>query len=472
MIRVRQQRLKYVLGDYVSSFVAWEAYNCIRYSMSATHGGFKTLGDFLSSTNVLLGCLVFPLLMMGVYWLSGYYNEVMRKSRLQEVFTTFWTAVINTLIIFFLALINDVLPPRRLNYEMLFILWSLLFFIVYAVRCVITSITSHRIKHRKWSSRTLIVGCGASATAFVERLNNMKNSLGYNVVGYVKIPGENHVKITSSPCYDIDKIKEVCHNEQVEELIVVPSKQDSQMVLDTINRLFELHLPIKTTPNRNNVLLSQVRISDMQGEPLVDISGSNMSACEKNIKRLIDVVVSIVALIVLFPFFLVIAVAIKLDSKGDIIYRQERVGYHNIPFMINKFRSMVSNAEANHMPQLTTDDDPRVTRMGRFMRKYRIDELPQFWNVLRGDMSIVGPRPERQYYVDQIQQFVPSYALLHQVRPGITSLGMVKYGYAKNVDEMIERLNYDLIYLENMSLINDFKIMVYTIRIVFTGRGM
>ena len=472
MINEQVQRAKYVVGDYVMSCVAWVGYNCVRYWMNAVHGSYSSLGQFLTTRNVVLGYIFFPMLMMCVYALSGYYNEVFRKSRLQELFTTFWSAVINTLVIFFLALINDVKLPRGFNYEMILILWALLFFGVYFVRCIITNFTSRKIKSRQWSSRTLIVGCGTAAVSFVNKLNTMRDSLGYKVLGFVRIPGENDAKATGLPCYDIESISEVCDKEKIEEIIVVPTRQDSEMVMNAINRLFALHLPIKTTPSRNNILLSNVRINDMQGVPLVDISGSSMSACEKNIKRLIDIVVSVLALIILSPFLLIIAIAIKMDSKGSVIYSQERVGYHNIPFKILKFRSMVDNAESGNVPQLTADNDPRVTRMGRFMRKYRIDELPQFWNVLRGEMSIVGPRPERQYFVERIQRIVPSYALLHQVRPGITSLGMVKYGYAQNVEEMVERLNYDLIYLENMSLINDVKIMVYTIMIVFTGRGM
>ena len=176
--------------------------------------------------------------------------------------------------------------------------------------------------------------------------------------------------------------------------------------------------------------------------------------------------------LLLMPVYAIVSLLVKLDSKGPVLYSQERVGYHNKPFNIYKFRTMVCNAEQDGVPLLSSDNDPRITRMGRFLRKYRIDELPQFWNVLCGDMSLVGPRPERQFYIDQIISRVPSYAWLRQVRPGITSLGMVKYGYAQNVDQMVERLNYDLIYLENMSLLNDFKIMVYTIKIVFTGRGM
>lgn len=472
MISERLQRSKYVLGDLLSSSVAWFCYNCMRYSVDPLHSGFSSLGAFLSSPMVITGQLVFPLLMMAVYYLSGYYNEVFRKSRVQELFTTLSSTGIITLLIFFLALINDTSPRRRFNYEMIALLWGTLSVLVYVVRCIFTSYTSHMIKSRQWSFNTLIIGRGAAGVAFGNKLDAMPRSLGYNIVGYVSIPGENDVKDVSLPCYDLEHIRQACDDHHIVELIVVPTRQNPEAVLDTVNKLFELNLPIKVTPTRFNVLLSQVRLSDMVGDPLVDISGSSMSEGAKNIKRVIDFIVSVLVLIVLSPLFLIVAIAIKLDSHGPVFYSQERIGLHNIPFMIYKFRSMRLDAEEQDKPQLTSDDDPRVTRVGHFLRKYRIDELPQFWNVIKGDMSIVGPRPERQYYIEQITKRVPSYALLHQVRPGITSMGMVKYGYAQNVDQMVERLRYDLLYLENMTLLNDFKIMVYTIKTIVTGKGM
>lgn len=472
MISERLQRSKYVLGDLLSSSVAWFCYNCMRYSVDPLHSGFSSLGAFLSSPMVITGQLVFPLLMMAVYYLSGYYNEVFRKSRVQELFTTLSSTGIITLLIFFLALINDTSPRRRFNYEMIALLWGTLSVLVYVVRCIFTSYTSHMIKSRQWSFNTLIIGRGAAGVAFGNKLDAMPRSLGYNIVGYVSIPGENDVKDVSLPCYDLEHIRQACDEHHIVELIVVPTRQNPEAVLDTVNKLFELNLPIKVTPTRFNVLLSQVRLSDMVGDPLVDISGSSMSEGAKNIKRVIDFIVSVLVLIVLSPLFLIVAIAIKLDSHGPVFYCQERIGLHNIPFMIYKFRSMRLDAEEQDKPQLTSDDDPRVTRVGHFLRKYRIDELPQFWNVIKGDMSIVGPRPERQYYIEQITKRVPSYALLHQVRPGITSMGMVKYGYAQNVDQMVERLRYDLLYLENMTLLNDFKIMVYTIKTIVTGKGM
>ncbi len=472
MISERLQRLKYVAGDLVSSSLAWLGYSCTRYFLNVYSGTYATLGDWLMAPMVLTGQLLFPVIMMIVFYLSGYYNEVFRKSRLHELFTTLWSAVVNALIIFFIALINDMQWQRSLNYEMILLLVVMLFAGVYSVRVINTAITSHRIKHRKWSFKTLIVGRGSAAVAFVNKLDSMKHSLGYKMMGYVSIPGENDVKDVNLPCYTLDDVEEVCSREGIQEIIVVPTKDAPRVLMGTVNSLFKLNLPIKITAGSFGMLPSHIRISDMVGDPLVDISKCNMSEAGKNMKRLLDIVVSSIALVLLLPVYLVVALLVKLDSKGPVFYLQERVGYHNKPFNIIKFRTMVDNAEKDGSPQLSSDNDPRITKLGHVLRKYRIDELPQFWNVLRGDMSVVGPRPERQYYIEQIIKRVPSYALLRQVRPGITSLGMVKFGYAQDVDQMVERLRYDLIYLENMSMLNDFKIMVYTVKIVLTGRGM
>lgn len=469
--KAHQQRIKYVVGDYVMSNLAWFTYNIVRYQMGAV-AGYGNLGSYLTSNIVVLGQIFFPLLMMVTYIFSGYYNNVCRKSRVQELLTTLASSGINTLIIFFIALINDVIGVRGSDYEMIFILWGLLFGFVYLVRFIITNIASRQIKSRRWTFPTLIIGSGSAAVAFANKLNSMRKSTGHEIKGFVNIPGENPVKGNPLPCYDLDELKEVCDNQGIWELIVVPSRDDLHQNMNAINKLFALGLPIMISPERFNMMQSQVRISDIYGEPLVNISRSSMSDSGKNIKRAIDIVVSVLALIMLTPVYAIVACIIKLTSPGPVFYLQERIGRHNKPFSIIKFRSMVKNAEASGQPQLSSDDDPRITPFGHFMRKYRIDELPQFWNVLKGDMSIVGPRPERKYYIDQIIQRVPAYALLHQVRPGITSMGMVKYGYAKNVDEMVERVKYDLMYLDNMSLLNDLKILIYTIRIVFTGRGM
>ena len=469
--KAHRQRIKYVVGDFVMSNLAWFAYNCVRWQMG-TVVGHEHFWSYITSKMVVLGQLFFPLLMMVTYVFSGYYNNVCRKSRVQELLTTAASSGINTLVIFFLALINDVIGVRGSDYEMIFILFALLFGFVYLVRAIITNTASRQIKSRKWTFPTLIIGSGSSAVAFVNKLNSRRESSGHDVKGFVNIPGENPVKGNPLPCYDLDEIKEVCDSQGIWELIVVPSRDDTHQTMNAINRLFSLGLPIMISPEYFNKMQTPVTISDIYGEPLVNISRSSMSDSGKNIKRALDVIISCIALVALLPVYAIVSIIIKRTSPGPVFYLQERIGLHNKPFKIIKFRSMVQNAEAAGTPQLSSDDDPRITPFGRFMRKYRIDELPQFWNVLKGDMSIVGPRPERKYYIDQIIQRIPAYALLHQVRPGITSMGMVKFGYAKNVDEMVERVRYDLMYLNNMSLLNDIKILIYTIKIVFTGRGM
>jgi exopolysaccharide biosynthesis polyprenyl glycosylphosphotransferase len=206
------------------------------------------------------------------------------------------------------------------------------------------------------------------------------------------------------------------------------------------------------------------------GAPLIEISPDLMPVWQQAVKRLIDIIVSLLLIIILGPLFIVVSLLIKLSSGGPVFFVQERIGLHGVPFNIYKFRSMFVGAESG-TPMLSSENDNRITPFGKFMRKIRLDEIPQFYNVLIGDMSLVGPRPERQFYIDQIMPIAPHYRHLHKVKPGITSWGQVKFGYAENVDQMVERLKYDVIYIENMSLALDFKILFYTVRTILQRSG-
>lgn len=246
--------------------------------------------------------------------------------------------------------------------------------------------------------------------------------------------------------------------------------REHEQINAILNRVENKDLVVKAIPSLYDILTGSVRMSSPYDAPLIQISRELMSPFEANLKRLIDIFFSLMALIFLSPLYLFLSIGVKLSSRGPIFYAQERIGRFEKPFNIYKFRSMFVDAEKMG-PALSSKNDPRITRFGLFMRKVRLDETPQFFNVLKGDMSLVGPRPERQYFIDQIMKKAPHYAHLQKVRPGITSWGQVKFGYAENVEEMIERLKYDLIYMENMSIYVDFKILIYTVKIIFQGRG-
>ena len=189
-----------------------------------------------------------------------------------------------------------------------------------------------------------------------------------------------------------------------------------------------------------------------------------------HLKRLLDIIFAIIAALLLSPFLLIIAIITKISSIGGIIYKQERIGFNEKPFTIYKFRSMYVDAEKNG-PALTKDNDCRITKWGKFMRAWRLDELPQLWNIIKGDMSLVGPRPERKFYIDQVLKQSPQYYSLLKVKPGLTSWGMIKFGYASSVDEMIQRMEYDLNYIEHASLLLDLRIILHTFSLVISGKG-
>lgn len=464
------QRLKYIAGDFIAGNIAFLLFDIIRYYIFCHFHLLEiSLNSYLLSTKLIYEQSIIPVALLSLYWLSGFYNEPFHKSRLQELFVTAGTAIVTGLLIYLLLLTNDQLQARKINYTLLLVAFMMFFICLYISRIIITSAALKHFKNRQWKFSTLIIGNSSRAHDTYQRLRESDFKYGYDVKGFVNIEGENQIK-GDLPAYRLDKIDKLVEELGVDQLIVSPEEYYDQTVLQLLDKLIHLGIPIKIAPDTLSLITSGIRLQDIFGEPFVDLTSPVMGEFSKNVKRTFDVIASMTALIILSPWLAVVGVCVKLSSKGPVIYSQERVGRMRKPFRIYKFRSMVVNAEADG-PSLTSDRDPRITKVGHIIRKYRIDELPQFWNVVKGDMSIVGPRPERAYYIRQIVKRAPYYSLVHQVKPGITSWGMVKYGYASNVDEMVSRTFYDLIYLSNMSLTVDVKIMIYTIRTILGGFG-
>jgi len=271
---------------------------------------------------------------------------------------------------------------------------------------------------------------------------------------------------------NISQISSIIENEDIQDAIVaLETEADQKELFRIINLLYRFNIDIQFTPSLYEILIGSAKITKLGISPLVSITKSSMPDWQASVKRLLDILVSGIALIVLLPLIIYLAVWIRIDSKGPVFYYQQRIGRFGIPFKILKFRTMFADSE-NGTPQLSNTNDERVTDIGRILRKYRFDEIPQFWNILKGDMSLVGPRPERRFYINQIMEEAPYYCLLYRIRPGLTSWGPIKIGYTDTVEKMIERLNYDIIYMESMSLMTDFQILLYTIEIIFKGKGV
>lgn len=465
------QRLKYACSDFITGALAFWIFNMVRYAlMNDLRHSVPTLWAYLGMPKLIIEQCVAPLVMLGIYWLSGYYNRPFQKSRLEEFNLTFWSAVVNTVIIYLVLLINDQTGKRIINYELIIILFGLLFLIPYIGRLIITARAIYHFRKDIWHVNVLILGNSKVARKVARKVSSYQRETRFIIKGFVDIPGENAAK-DSLDSFPLDKIKEVVKALDINLIVLAPENHDDKKVLKLLSVLFPLDLPVKISPDTFSYVTSAIRLADIYGEPFIDLTGPAIGEASKNIKRTFDITFSILVLLLLSPLLAFLGVAVKLSSKGPVIYRQERIGLHQKPFKILKFRSMVENAEHSG-PQLSSDNDPRITKVGHWMRKYRLDELPQFWNVIKGDMSIVGPRPEREFYIQQIVKEAPYYTLVCQVRPGITSWGMVKYGYASTVKEMVERTRFDLLYLANMSLSLDCKIMIYTVKTIVGGEGL
>lgn len=463
------QRSKYIISDLVMTAIAFFLFNICRYEIIVlTHKNYPALWEYIFSLKMIFEYVLIPVALIGLYALSGFYNNPFFKSRLSVIANTIATSIIGAIVIYLVILLNDI-GMRRYDYLAILILIALLFLFTYTGRYFITRSLIKKLRNREVISGTLIIGNSKESRKVAAQLEYDSPSIPYEIIGYVRLEGEDNIE-DGSRIWDSSQIEDICRTERPDQIVIATQHRNERRVMELLDSMIHIGVPIRIAPDTLSYVTSNIRLGDIMGTPFVDLTSPQMSDWQKNLKRVLDVLISSIALVLLSPVYLVLAVAVKRSSPGPVIYSQERLGKHQKPFHIYKFRSMYQEAEKDG-PRLSHDSDPRITPIGNVMRKYRLDELPQFWNVLKGDMSLVGPRPERQYYVRHIIKQAPYYALIFQVRPGITSWGMVKYGYASNVEEMVSRARYDLVYINNMSISTDIKILTYTVRTVITGEG-
>ena len=450
--------------DLISAAAAWLVFYIYRIiEIEQAELSFK--GNFY------LGLTFLPILWVFLYTIQGTYHNVLRIYRIKTLKLTFYGSIIGGLLIFFVFLLNDFVANYTQLYSLFFIFLSLHFTFTLIPRMVYTTIYVKKIHSGKFGFNTVIIGGNDKAVKILDEINKLKQNPGYNFVGYVNING-NDFKLDGKLKYlgKADKIQEIIISQQIDEVIIALESSEHEKLKGILAGIAGADVKIGIIPDAYDLLAGQVQMNSIFGALLLNITPTAMPEWQFSTKRIIDIGLSLFSMILLIPVYLILAILVKSSSKGSIFFSQERVGIHGKPFKIFKFRTMYTDAEAAG-PQLSSSNDSRITKIGKFLRKTRLDEFPQFWNVFKGDMSLVGPRPERQFYIDQIAKKDPQYLYLHKVRPGITSWGQVKFGYAENVEQMVQRMKYDLLYIRNMSLALDLKIMFYTIAIVFKGTG-
>ncbi len=468
----RRITLSYVIADFIGSSIAW----CLFYLFRKYFIETKLYGEYFHmelGNKFYLGILLIPLFFILVYALAGFYYDPLRRSRLLEFGKSLAVTLAAIVTLFFVLILDDAVGHYSTYYKSFIVLFALEFLLTWVPRFIITSVVSGRIHRREAGFRTLIIGSSGKAVRLLNEIKSEKMPTGNLIVGYISINGSGHEALAGEVPWlgRTEDIARITEEQEIEEIILALEEDEYGIVEGLVNSICHRDVLVKAVPSMRQIIAGHVEAGPIYATPLLRVSYREMPHWQYIIKVVLDYLLSSLALLFLSPLMGVLAVLIRVSGKGPVIFRQERIGRHGKPFMIYKFRSMEDDAEADG-PQLAVKGDNRITPLGRFMRKHRFDEIPNFLNVIKGDMSLVGPRPERRHFIKKIIEKNPYYNRVLAVKPGITCWGQVKLGYASDIDKMLERLDYDLLYLENVSLYLDLKIIFYTLGTIIKGKGL
>lgn len=468
----QKQRFLYILFDFLAAMAAWALFFIFRKTQIEPQV-FGTEVPITFGPRFWDGIIILPIAWILLYYFTGFYNNIFRRSRLEDFIRTLLTSLLGVIIIFFLLILDDTILDYTNYYSLFIALFLLHFTFVLIPRLIITSRMVSKVHRREIGFKTVMIGSNENAVDVYLDMINQKRSNGYEILGFINVQEKVHYQLQDHIPHlgGYENMESILMEYKVEEVIIALEAPEHDKIGDIVSRLSLMDIRISAIPSMTDILTGKVRSATIFGTPLLEVNQSVMPAWQQNVKQLMDILISVFAVILLTPLNIFLILGVKLSSPGPVFYKQDRIGRFGREFKIYKFRSMYHNAEENG-PELSSKHDPRVTRFGQMMRKHRLDEIPNFFNVIKGDMALVGPRPEREYFIEKIIKVAPHYVHLHKVKPGITSWGQVKYGYAENVEEMIKRLRYDILYIENMSLFVDVKILFYTIHTILKGRGV
>ncbi|MGE5430943.1 MAG: undecaprenyl-phosphate glucose phosphotransferase [Syntrophomonadaceae bacterium] len=423
--------------------------------------------------------LIAPGLVIYFYWFIiflfiGMYRTWFAASRFDELSTLFKASFFGTFLLFFIIFMDDASQRDSAvnNRLLIFIYWAFFLFSVGMGRLIVRSIQKHLLIKGFGRKNAIIVGFNQRSNSLHEQILRHR-ALGLDVIAYLAQKPENigrefkGVRVMDS----VDSITEIIDSYNAKEIIIALDKNQEDTILEIITKCDNKNVNIKILADLYEIISGQAKTSHIYGFPLIDIMPELMPEWEKKVKRLMDISISLFILLISLPVTVIISILIKLDSPGTVLYKQKRSGLNGKEFDMYKFRSMRNDAEKGTGPVWSQKNDPRITRIGKFIRKVRIDEIPQMINVLKGEMSLVGPRPERPYFVEKLSQEIPLYKKRLKVRPGVTGWAQVKHKYDETIEDVKTKLRYDLFYIENMSLRMDFKILFRTVFVVLFGKG-
>jgi exopolysaccharide biosynthesis polyprenyl glycosylphosphotransferase len=461
----------YVVADLLSAQIVWILFFIFR-KVVIERSVYQYRVPIELNSSFYWGLLIIPLSWVLLYYLMGFYQNINHKTRIGDFGRTFQTSFIGATVLFFVVILDDIVGSYRNYYYSFAVLFGLQFFFTLLFRLILISLKHRSIYKGTLRFNTLIIGGGAQVAELADEIKSMPKVKGIQLAGYISLDVDSPQMQQRLPMLGkVDNILEIIEKHNITDVVLAEPNPNERLFIPLLNHLHYIKISVMASPSMYEYMSSRSHITAMVGTPLIAIDLNPMPFWQTKLKDMMDYSVAFIALTLVSPICLFLAIGVRLSSQGPIIYTHKRIGKNGIPFSIYKFRSMYTDAE-KHGPALASTNDDRTTPFGKFMRRTKLDELPNFYNVLNGDMSLVGPRPERQFFIDQIVERMPNYLLVQKIKPGITSLGQVKYGYAESIDQMLKRLKFDLVYMNNMSLWLDIRILFNTFLLVLKGRGV